>query len=286
MIKLFGLIFLGLTMLSCSTSLVTENSELLDIETNTASVAPVKQETSKSPSPSVPSAPVVIAPTVDISYRDLEKAITSGNNESIKTISNDLLQMNSKDLKALNALAMYYYNKQQLAAAELLLNKALTSHPKSSAVYNNLGLIELAKNEKKEAINMFHKALELDSKNHSAAANIAAIYVKNKSYQYAVIALEKFADIKLIGVDSLNNYAIALQATGKLDDASDIYESILKKVPDHKSALLNFSILLIEKQAKYNDGLDIINRLKFVGIDNESRELIKNLENKAKAGLK
>lgn len=283
MIKIF--IFLAFAMLSCTSALVTESPAPMNIPTNAAVVAPIKKEAGKAAPPSAPSAPAVIASTVDISYADLEKAIVSGNNERIKTISTDLLQMNSKDLKALNALAMYYYKKQQLAAAELLLSKALTAHPKSSTVYNNLGLIELAKNEKKEAMNMFQKALELDAKNYSAAANIAAIYVKNKSYEYAVFTLEKFVDSKVTQADSLNNYAIALNGIGKFNEAADIYERVLKKIPDHKLAMLNYSILLIEKQAKYKDGLDLLNRLKFVGVDSQSRELIKNLENKAKNGI-
>jgi hypothetical protein len=50
--------------------------------------------------------------------------------------------------------------------------------------------------------------------------------------------------------------------------------------------MLNLAAVYIEKLNKFDEGLDLINRLKFVGPDQEARQTIKELENKAKAGLK
>ncbi len=283
MIKI--ILFLSLAMLSCTTTPVSDDSEAVDSPITDNSAESAKKEANQVPVAADLSVPAVKVSEDNPLYANLEKAIASGNGERIKVASTELLQVNSKELKALNALAMYYYKNNKLAAAEMLLGKALAAHPKSSAVYNNWGLIELAKNEKKEALNMFHKALELDSRNYFAAANIGAIFVKEKSYQYAVFILEKFADSTVIQVDSLNHYAIALNGTGKFNEASEIYERILKKHPDHKMAMINHSILLIEKQAKYQDGLDLLSRLKFMGVEGADRELIKNLEVKAKNGI-
>lgn len=217
---------------------------------------------------------------------ELGQAIAADDDEKIRSLSLELLQINSKNFRALNSLAMYHYKKRQYEAALLLLNKALVINPKSSEVYNNYGLIELAKNEKREAIIMLRKALELNPRNYHAAVNVASIYAVEKDYNKVIFSLENFVNNQKIDANSLNNYAIALAATDKIEMAAKAYEKILDNNPDNRNVMLNYSILMIEKQGKYREGLDLINRLKFVGTDNESRQVIKGLENKAKAGLK
>ena len=86
-------------------------------------------------------------------------------------------------------------------------------------------------------------------------------------------------------VKILNNYAIASVGVGKVKEAAEIYEKILKENPSQREVMLNYSILLIENMQKNKEGLDLLNRLKFVGAPQEARDTIKNLEIKAKAGL-
>jgi len=272
MIKLFFLFTLCFVIFSCASNTAIKNPVVAK------KVIEVKKP--------VIEVPVISVSHKDIGYSELEKAISLGDDDKIKEASAQVLQINPKDLMALNALAMCYYRKQQFGAAELLLNKALVIQPKSLAVYNNLGLVELTKKNKREAMYMFRKALELDSKYYVAAVNASAVYGSEKDYKKVIFSLEKIFDNDKIQVDSLNNYAIALNAVGKHAESADVFKKILKASPENKSAMLNYSILLIEKQGKHKQGLDLIERLKFVGADNESRQVIKNLENKAKAGLK
>jgi tetratricopeptide (TPR) repeat protein len=219
-------------------------------------------------------------------YVELDTGIAASNYEKIKVSASELLLSNSRDTKALNALAMYYYKQKQLEAAYLLINKSLDVNPKLAATYNNLGLVELASDNKYGAVNAFRKALELDPENYFSAFNAASIYAKEKDYNKVIYSLEKAVQDEKADLNSLSNFGIALAATGKTQEAADTYEKILKTKSDHKSTMLNFSILMIEKQGKFKEGLDLINRLKFVGVPNESREVIKQLEIKAKAGLK
>ena len=278
---------LSLLLVSCSStpkkeSFLTENKASSSNDAKTSS-----QKTESNPIPDKKSEPVMATPAAsEIKQVELDQAIASGDEEKIRKASQEMLQFNSKNSKALNALAMWHYKRQQYEAATLLLNKALASNPNASEAYNNLGLIELAKNNRKEAIFMFRKALQVNPDNAFAAANAAAIYVREKDYNKVVFTLEKSVNNNKANASALNNYAIALVATGRHNDAAGYYEKILKDSPDNKSYILNYSILLIEKQAKFKEGLDLVNRLKFVGTDNESRQVIKELEIKAKAGLK
>ncbi len=283
MIKLLTFTLVPLFLYSCSTTPANDDY-MSEAKAAKAGKAPIVDAHLI---PEAPPAPVPPPQSAQLSKQsELTLATASGDDEKIRSVSIDLLQVNSKNYKALNALAMYHYKKRQFEASILLLNKALASNPTSSEVYNNYGLVELAKNEKREAINMFRKALQLNPDNHLAASNVASIYVKEKDYDKVILSLEKSIKNDKASVNSLNNYAIALVGIGRIKEAIEVYEKILKSNPDHKNAMLNYSILLIEKQEKYKEGLDLVNRLKFVGADNESRQVIKDLEIKAKAGLK
>jgi Flp pilus assembly protein TadD len=227
-----------------------------------------------------------VGPAKPIKYNVLNSAILSKNDERIRNASIEVLQNSPKDIKALNSLAMSYLQKGNTEAALMLLNKMISIEPRSSSAHSNLGLLYLGRNEKRDAIDMFKKALEYDSDNHTAAANLGAIYVKEKDYTKALIALEQTVEEGKADDSTINNYAIALTATGQEQEAASIYEKLLNKNTSNKNAMLNLAIVYIDKLNKFDEGLDLINRLKFVGPDLDARQTIKELENKAKAGLR
>ena len=288
MIKLtLKILLTAILVSSCSSAPKTAGEEAID----DGAVKPEKPAETKmvemKPADAKAEAPAApVAEPKDPRYDALNSAVASGNDDRVKNISIELLQTNSKDVKALNSLAMYHFKKGNHEASIMLLNKVLTINPKSSTAYNNLGMISLARGEKRDAIENFKKALEFDSDNYSAGINLGSIYIKEKDYNKVILSLENAVDDKKADVNSMNNYAIALAATGKPQDAERIYQEILKDSPSNKNVMLNLAIVLIEKLNKPSEGLDLINRLKFVGSDIESRQVIKDLENKAKAGLK
>ena len=284
--KILSLSLVGLFLAGCSSAPKTEDA---------APVAPqeeVKPATGSKPNSNMIEMkpadvkPVEASPAKPIKYDVLNSAISSKNDERIKNASIEVLQNSPKDLKALNALAMSYLQKGNSEAAIMLLNKMISIESRSSSAHANLGLVYLGRNEKREAIEMFKKALEYDSDNHVAASNLGAIYVQAKDYNKALIALENTVDAGHADESTMSNYAIALSATGKAQDAANIYEKLLSKNNSNKNAMLNLAIVYIDKLNKFDEGLDLINRLKFVGPDLEARQTIKELENKAKAGLK
>lgn len=272
---------------SCSSAPVQEVAPAAPVE-------PVKADASKkSTKPQVieikPDASAAAAPAGAASeisrkqYDSLRSAVSSQNLELIRQASLDILQNNAKDTRALNALAMTYYNKGFYETAQYLLNKVIENDPKSASAYSNLGLVYLALNEKREAIDSFRKALDYDSDHQAATENLSAIYVQNKEYQKASALL---AGIKSRTEGAQINYAIALSGTGQHQEATTVYERVLAQNAGQKQVLLNLAILKIDKLSQFEDGLDLLNRLKFVDAEFASPNLIKALENKAKAGLK
>ena len=216
----------------------------------------------------------------------LTDAVRAQNDEGISQSTTEILTQNPKDVRALNALAMVYYKRGRFEAAEYLINKAMAIDSNRAELFSNIGLIRMAQGEKREAIKAFRKGLELNNNDAVIGANLGSIYVKEKDYSKAELALEIPIRKGTKDPKTLNNYAIALTGTGKHDKALSIYESLMKDHPGQRDIMLNYSILLIEHKQKYREGIDILNRLKFVGAPPEARNLIKDLESKAKAGLK
>ncbi len=218
-------------------------------------------------------------------YTPLQDAIKQQNDDAIQKVASEILTQNSKDLNALNALAMVNYKKSRFDSASYLLKKAIAAHPESSEAYSNMGLVLIAQNERREAIKELRKAIELNANNGVAGANLGSIYVQEKDYNKALLTLEIAVKNGQRDYKVMTNYAIALSANGKSKEAAEIYEKLLKDNPGQKEVMLNYSILLIEDLNKNKEGLDLLNRLKFVGSSPETRDIIKQLEIKAKAGL-
>lgn len=219
-------------------------------------------------------------------YWKLTEAIKIQNDEMIVKESTQILLKNPGDLRALNAMAMSSYRKGRFTLARYLLNKANQVHPNSAEVYSNLGVVDLATDNKRDAIQNFKKAMQLNSEDGVAAANIGSLYVRERDYAKARVALEVAYRKGFRDAKTLNNYAIALAANAKYDKANEIYEEVLRQQPSSKEALFNSSVLLIEHLKKYNEGLDRLQKLKFTGGPADSKNKIIALENKAKAGLK
>ncbi|MFZ4402557.1 MAG: tetratricopeptide repeat protein [Pseudobdellovibrionaceae bacterium] len=234
---------------------------------------------------SAPSAISAAKPVESSLYQKLDIAIKEQSDEKIYQSATDILSQNSEDHRALNAIGLYHYKKGRLSLAKSLLLKAL-SKTQSSDLYSNLAIIELSLGEKDEAIRSLRKALEISSQDATASANLGALYVQEKDFNKARLVLETAYRQGVREPRVLNNYAIALTANQQYDKAAEIYQSVLKDQNNNKEVLFNYAILLIDHMGKFTEGLEVVNRLKFVGGPAESRNKINALENKAKAGLK
>ncbi|MGZ3771742.1 MAG: tetratricopeptide repeat protein [Bdellovibrio sp.] len=248
---------------------------------------PVKEESKKAaadePEPEPPRPQVPPQPS---QYAALNEAIKAQSDDKIYQAATQILAQSASDARALNALAMYHYKRSRFELCRYLLTKALAASPKTGELYSNLGIVQLAQDEKRDAIKSFRKALEINSNDGVAAANLGSIYVQEKDFTKANLVLETAYHRGVRDVRVLNNYAVALVANNKYDKAVDLYKDVLKESSGNKEVLYNYAVLLVDHLGKFEEGLEIINRLKFVGGPADTRNRIIVLENKAKAGLK
>lgn len=282
--------FIGLT--ACSSTPTKEKSSPSPSTSSSASTtsvgkvteAPAIEEEGKTSSSDVVEKPK--ASVVPAQYAALNEGIKSQSDEKIYSAATQILAQSPSDVKALNALAMYHYKKGRFDLSHFLLSKAIASSPRTAELYSNLGIVQLAQGERREAVKSFRKALDIDNDEPVAASNLGAIYVQDKDFAKAQVVLETAYRKGVRDARVLNNYAIALTANGKYDKAEDLYKNILKENSNNKEAMFNYSVLLVERMGKFQEALEVLNRLKFVGGPADTRNKIIALENKAKAGLK
>lgn len=285
-----SLYFLSLILLlGCSSGPATSNKkEAAPADYSDLTASPANEPMSDDPEsksiPAVSEKAKVSTPAADA--QELTDAIKSNNEEAIYRSANHILSKNAGDLKALNALGLYHYRKNHWSAAQMMFGRALKISPNSSELHNNLGLVLLAQKEKREAIKEFRKALELNPNDSNAASNIGSIYVEEKDYTKALVASEIAYRKNSKDQRVLNNYAISLTAAGKFPEAKDIYLQAIKLNENNKDVMFNYAFLLIEKLNQSQEGLDLLNKVKFLGTTPEVRNKINVLEIKAKAGLK
>lgn len=228
----------------------------------------------------------IVSHSNESKYNLLNKLIQQSELQSLKKECYSLLLDNPKDLVALNALGIYYYKVNQYHAAEAIFLKALKLSPDSDTILNNLGTVQFVLGNESEAYDYFEKAVSKKSKNQISSLNLISYYLKVLDFDRAE---EASKNINIENESDLNlqcQYGIALMSVGNFSDSEAVFQSILSKSPEHTMSLLNFAILQIEKNKKFKEGLDLINRLKLVRTLKEIEPTIKTLENQALAGLK
>lgn len=211
-------------------------------------------------------------------YTQLNLHIKNQDDDAILKEGSSILMRNPNDIKALNAMAMAYYKRSQYPLAKSLLLRAQKIEAGAYEVHSNLGVVLLAIGEKNEALKSFKKAIELNPNDYVSASNAGSLYVIEQDFEKAAVVLDIAYSKGYRNTKVLSNYAIALTATGKYDKADKIYREALKENANSKEVLFNHAILLIQFLKKNEEGLEIVKKLKFLGVPEEGRKRLQDLQ--------
>lgn len=287
---LIVIIFLALSLIDCSSKNKNANSSNVDpnaaqessgtiIEESGQATRHGKKGSSSSPAPVTSIANTQKSGATDKPvYANLNQFIKNQDEEGILKEGSALLMKNPNDVKAINAMAMTYYKRSQYALAKSLLLRALKVEPGTYEAHSNLGVVQLALGEKNEALRSFKKSIELNPNDYVSASNAGSLYVVEQDFEKASVVLDIAYSKGYRNVKVLSNFALALTATGKYEKADKIYREALKENNNNKDVLFNHAILLIQFLKKNEEGLEIIKKLKFLGIPEEGRKRFQDLE--------
>ena len=182
------------------------------------------------------------------------QAMRSGRERRLLKAVSQVLNKDPNNIFAINALGLFYlkHNKPQMGV--LVMNRVLSKKQDIAPLLNNLGVVSLRQKNIREAMNWFEKALEADSSDVIANANLGTIFVKNGDFVNALPYLEKAynnaggvwskEDNRSISV--FNNYGVALAGAGKWKSAYLLYKEMVKQPVIPPAVLLNQAIVLAE----------------------------------------
>jgi Flp pilus assembly protein TadD len=284
-IKTLFLFFCFLTFFSCASSKhVTDSSAESDKNLNSAEDES-KKTSSVSKTKSDLNSSVKNNESTIVS--EFSNALKLNDESSVLKEGSKLLSQDSKNVKVLNALAMFYFKKGRIPLAKLYLSKAINAaNEKSSEVYNNLGIIHLSEGETREALMAFKRGYQINAQDPLVAANLGNMYAVAKDYRKAKVALETAYKGGVQTVSTLNNYAISLVSEGHFEEANKIYKSIVDQNSGEIKLQLNYAIFLVDHKRDYSMAQDFIDKIRFMGFSTEDRKLIDGLEAKVQSGRK
>ncbi len=226
--------------------------------------------------------PTVPADTeLDSLYKRFIEAKQARQFKAATDIAGQILARNPNDIKVFNALAVMSIDHGKYELARMFLDKILTKEPGNSAALNNLGVIELKTDNLRLALVQFKKAIGSDSRNKAAHANLGSICLQYRNFQCASTELMAAYDNGDQGTDTLNNLGFALAGAGHYDQAESYYDKAGAKNSSNVTVLLNYAVLLIEHANRPQDGIKVLNKLRFVAHEPAILEKVDYLAKKA-----
>jgi Flp pilus assembly protein TadD len=203
----------------------------------------------------------------DLRLRHIQALRESGKIAEATEAARALLAKDGKNAAAFNALGLVYYRANKLPLAESAFRRAIELEPKAkstAAVWNNLGLVALARGNDQDAFQAFEKASALDGDHREAHLNQATVYLDCGDYKRAEKEIRKAIEIDGDDPDAYVALGVALRGQKRFDDARAAYERALVARPNHPPALYDLGILYMDFQtdkAKARENLNMYRKL-------------------------
>ena len=187
----------------------------------------------------------------DLRLRHIQALREAGKLPEALEAARALLAKDGKNAAAFNALGLVYYRMNKLPLAESAFRRAVELEPKAKAtasVWNNIGLVALARGNDQEAFQAFEKASALDGDHREAHLNQATVYLDCGDYKRAEREIRKAIEIDGDDPDAYVALGVALRGQKRFDDARAAYERALAAHPNHPPALYDLGILYMDFQ--------------------------------------
>lgn len=154
------------------------------------------------------------------------------------------------NVRALAEVGRVYVARENYEVAQLVLRKALElmedEDPVRAEIYNDLGLLELARGDTQEAFRAFAQAIEADPRYTPARKNQGSVLLHAGDYEGARDEYQAVLRIDEADHDARVALAIALRGLGRHEGARRHYERVLEESPNHLGAVFNLAILRAE----------------------------------------
>ncbi len=159
------------------------------------------------------------------------------------------------DADYLLQLSSTYMALQRFEDAYRILLDAVHSHP-TPPLLNNLGVVSIRLNKKKEAIEYLSRSLDLENKNPNTWINLATFYEAQSDFDTAIAVLKK-AILQLQHPEIYERLALALSRKRQFDEAINAIEDGLRQYSD-QSRLMRSKLKILFMSEQYDECLKYI----------------------------
>jgi tetratricopeptide (TPR) repeat protein len=176
-------------------------------------------------------------------------------------------KINPLSYRALNNLALNYYDRGQLAKAEELFQQCAQINHTDPLTFSNLGLVQMKLKKYNDARVSLLRAIELRRHAHFAYSHLGMLETELGNHPEAMAWFQKALDEAPNTFAYAYNLANAALKAGREDIAFQALQTCIRLHPDHTSSLNDLGALLI-KQNRLSEALPYIQ--KAIDIDTQA----------------
>lgn len=218
---------------------------------------------------------------LEAKYQKIAQALKTKSEKDLLDNASLILFEDPDDVKALNALALFYINRGKLGLAKQYLARALKKGSGEAGVQNNLGIVLAAEGNQDDAIAAFKKAISIDSGNIAAATNLGLIYAKYGAYGKALPLLERAYEANKSDTNVATALAVSLRGTNNASDAAKIYKSLVTN-SDDIAMLMDYAEMLAYELKSEQEAKVVLNKIRFLDPRGEIVDRVIQLERQLK----
>jgi tetratricopeptide (TPR) repeat protein len=197
-----------------------------------------------------------------------------GTYADIETLWRNTLVKNPDCWLARNNLGVTLADKGRLDEAIENYHKAIQIDPNSADTLNNLGFALAAKGRFDEAIENYYKAIQIKPNYTDALNNLGLALVAKGRFDEAIENYRKAIQIDPNSAITLNNLGVALAAKGRFDEAIENFRKTIQIDPNPADALNNLGFALAAK-GRFDEAIE--NYRKAIQINPNSAPALDNL---------
>ncbi|MEM6960638.1 MAG: tetratricopeptide repeat protein [Myxococcota bacterium] len=188
----------------------------------------------------------------------------AGEYEDALVQARQVLVREPEHIGALVEVGRIHREQGQFEVSQLVLRKALDlAHEREDLlgqIHNDLGLLELAREEPQAAFEEFTAAVERDPDNASAQKNRGALLLRAGNYEAALQAYRAALRTDASDLSTRIGIAICLRGLARYLEAEAEYDRLLTEHPEHLEGTFNLAILRAEFLEARTDAIELFER--------------------------
>ncbi|NOZ01378.1 MAG: tetratricopeptide repeat protein [Deltaproteobacteria bacterium] len=183
------------------------------------------------------------------------KAVKAGNYTEAINHARMALVSDPDSMDAYLNLMAAYYEMGLLDVGILVGRNALGLDKKDGPIQNLMGLIFVKKEEVRNAVKLFEKAVNDDPGLYDARMDLGAVTLAYKDYATAVVQYRKAVELNAASIPAKMGLAVALRGQGNGEEALSILKGIASRDPRNADVHYNLCLLYQETLSDYDKAL-------------------------------